>query len=181
VEARVLFNRVAFGDAFGGPVTVANFELLETGGGDPPVVTAVEMMDESGAFYRVWWDRTPTLQEWTTLRAIVFDSDGESILQDGDNGSQGEPDRIVFGVLPGDIDTSGRVQVLDLLRFRRRLQAECDELPFCPICGEPDAFFDMNRDGLVNPFDLLRWRQHWFGVGGVSQAWAQQQLNEDRP
>ncbi|MFQ5493741.1 MAG: hypothetical protein ACE5EX_00005, partial [Phycisphaerae bacterium] len=68
-SAKIRFTEPVFtcgGDGLG----VDNFVMTETGGGAPPNVTDVILLDSS--YVEVTWDRPITLQEWTTI--IVIDA-----------------------------------------------------------------------------------------------------------
>ncbi|MCH7527595.1 MAG: hypothetical protein IID39_09170, partial [Planctomycetes bacterium] len=65
----IAFSSEPFGDAAGGPVTIANVSVEETGKDTPPDVVNVT---KKGNKLTVVLDRIITLQEWTTLIFDVF-------------------------------------------------------------------------------------------------------------
>ncbi len=181
-SANILFNVPVFGTPAGGPVTPANFMMRECSGGPAPNVTNVMTIGGNPSHLRVIWSRPITLQEYTTLRANVWNASGIQILNLGDLGpGNSEPDRVDYGFLPDDIDQNGRVQPLDLLRMRQKLLGSCPPSPTCPDCGGEELYFDIDRGGTIQALDLLRWRQEWFGTGNATQPWAGIQLNCPQP
>ncbi len=104
---------------------------------------------------------------WTTVVADVEDMSGNRIDHLGDLGpNTDEPDRIDIGYLPGDVDQSGGVQALDLLRFRQALSGV-----FVPEVGSMLDYFDTDRNGTVQALDFLRFRQLLLGSGNATQVW----------
>ena len=87
-----------------------------------------------------------------------------------------EPDRVDVAFLPGDVDQSGLVQPLDLLRFRQIVFGT-----FSPPQGTSEDFIDTDRNGELEPLDLLRFRQLVQGTGSATQAWAGAMLDAPRP
>lgn len=159
----------------GGDLDAADFELLETGGGAAPAVTAVS--SENNPQIKVVFDRVITLREWTTIVAHVQDDCGNLILSDGDLGPGAfEQDRLDIAFLPGDIDQNSVVNPLDLLRFRQYLNGNYD-----PPQGNDQLYFDTDRANGINPLDLLRFRQLLLGTGDATQAWAGESMNTPQP
>lgn len=159
----------------GGPLGAASFEVRETGGGVPPNVSTVSSPDQR--IVTVTLDRIITLGEWTTIRALVRSVGGILITNLGDLGpGVAEPDRIDIAYLPDDVDGNGRVEPLDLLRFRQILGGS-----FVPHSGVAADYIDTDRNGMVTPVDLLRFRQLLVGAGMSTQPWAGIMLANPQP
>ncbi len=160
----------------GEDVGVDDFEITETGGGEPPVITAVGYVDGDRSLVKVEWDRPITLQEWTTIRADVSDEAGNRIENLGSLGEAYEPDRVDFAFLPADVDQSGVVSPLDLFTFRVlvRFPEQAPEL------GTLHDYLDNDRTGSINPLCLFRLRTLIYG-GNTTKVWAQEGLYADRP
>ncbi len=110
---------------------------------------------------------------WTTIVADVEDLAGNPIASSGDQGpGVNEPDRIDIGFLPCDIDQSGVVQALDLLRFRQMFNGV-----FQNPEGEDLDYIDMDRNGVIQALDLLRIRQELSGTGNATQSWSGQSMS----
>lgn len=158
----------------GGAVVPASFEVSHTGSGAAPTVMAVDSSGNPSIL--VMLDRPITLQEWTTIRALVQNASGQAIPNQGNLGGEDELDRVDVGFLPCDADNNGTVQPLDLLRFRQMLSGA-----FVPTTGVMEDYADMDRNGDANPLDLLRYRQLLIGTSPGTQAWAGQSMNHARP
>jgi len=171
----------------GGPVTVASFEVRETGpmSGSPPTVSSVAMLNPQ--LYRVVLSRIISFREWTTIRAKVQDACGDPIINLGDLGvkevSPGkfvgipEPDRIDVGRLPADVNQSGAVSPSDLVNLRQFLLADS----FHNACNDL-LYFDLNRNGMLrDPQDLIRFRQMISGTPPATQNWNGQMMNSPQP
>jgi hypothetical protein len=177
----VTMARIRFSEAVqsldGGGLSIDSFAVTETGGGDPPVITNVDVSQMPMVV--LTFDRPLTLREWTTIRAMVQDTapTPNEIEDNGNLGDADEDDRVDVGVLPGDTDQNGRIQPLDLLRMRQALSGSAAE----PDQGVLEDFFDIDRNGSIQALDLLRWRQLWAGTGSALQAWEGVQMNSDRP
>lgn len=170
------FNRDVFScDDELNDVDVFDFEITETGSGNPPVIESVEYVDDDRTLVRVNWDRPITLQEWTTVRAIVCDANGEAIQNLGDLGEEYEPDRVDFAFLPVDVDQSGKADPFDLFEFRRSVVTGD-----IPELGMRVDYLDNDRTGSITPLCLFRIRQLINGVN-TTKAWGAQELYHDRP
>ncbi len=161
----------------GGPLGIDSFEVTETGAGDPPSVVSVNV--EAMPLVVVTLDRPITLQEYTTIRAMVQDlADIPNVMVNA--GNQGpdvdESDRVDIGFLPTDVDQTGTVTPFDLLEFRRIVNGQID-----PDAGTVEDHVDMDRDGSVSPFDLLLIRQLLNGVSPATQSWKGVSMNNPRP
>lgn len=162
----------------GGPLTPDAFIVTETGGAAPPTV---DMVDASAMpLVVLTLSRPPTLQEWTTIQAVVQDqSDPPNVIVDGGDQGPGvnESDRIDIGFLPADINQTGNVNPLDLLTFKQFVNGVQT-----PPLGTLEDFIDINRDGVVNPLDLLSFKQLINGVSPPSTIeWALESMNNTRP
>lgn len=183
-EARIRFDRPVFkGD--GSDIDATSFELSECGQGEPPNVISAEYLDADHTVVRVRWDRPLKLQEWTTLRADVYNQVGVPILSLGDLGpGVSEPDRIDLGALPGDINQDGEVEPLDLIRYRQFIEDACSKNPkqTCPDCGGEHFYFDIDRnDDFPLPADFLRLRQIFLGAPPATREWILEHLNCSQP
>ncbi len=162
-------------DLGGIKLTAGAFTLIETGDATPPAITDVELVDDRTA--RLTLDRMITLQEWLTVSASVQDLFGNPISNLGDLGpAVDEPDRVDIGFLPADIDQSGLVNPLDLLRFKQLVNNIV-----APESGTTVDFIDVNRSGGVNPLDLLTFKQLINGVPPSTQPWSGTSMNNARP
>jgi hypothetical protein len=181
--ADILFTVPVFGTPAGGAVTPANFAMSEQClGATPPTITSVSPIAANLRHWRVEWDRPLTLQEYTTLRATVFNAIGIPIINVGNLGpGMSEPDRVDYGFLPADADNNETVQPLDLLRMRQKLSGTCPPAPTCPDCGGERLYFDIDRNGAIQALDLLRWRQLWFGTGPATQPWQAESMLCNQP
>ncbi len=178
-SVRILFNTAVFGDAAGGALTPANFTVTTTGG-TAPTVSGVTMLGPD--YVELSLAGLPPLQEWTTIVADVYNSDGVQIDHSAGNLGEdvAEVDRVDYGVLPCDTDNRGSVQALDFLRMRQLLSGTCSAA--CPDCGGRDEFyFDIDRNGNIQALDLLRFRQMFLGGGAALQVWQGATLNNDQP
>ncbi len=172
----IRFNVPVFGVPGGGPLTIANFSMAETGGAVAPIVTGVVMIGGDPTHYRVAWSRPTTLQEWTTIRATVFNIVGDPIINAGDLGpGMDEPDRVDFGFLPADTNQMNPVNPIDLFVFRQYLLGVTT-----PPKGLVRDYIDTDRSGVVSPLDLFRYRQLVNGVS-TTQVWAGQSMNNPQP
>lgn len=159
----------------GGGLTPASFVVTGTGS-EHPVVTGVDAA-KNPVIALSLSGRIP-LQEWTTIAAVVEDLSGNAIESAGNQGpGANEPDRVDVAFLPGDIDQSGVVNPLDLLRFKQLVNGLVS-----PDEGGVADFIDLDRSGTINPLDLLRFKQLINGVSPPStRAWAGESLNHPRP
>ncbi len=175
-QTTILFNKPVE-SVGGGALSPADFVVTETGGGTPPTVTAVD--DSQMPLVVLTFDRPITVQEYTTVQAVVQDTlDPPTVINNAGNQGPGvdEADRVDIGFLPADVDQDGQAGPFDLLRFRQIVNDQ-----FTPTQGVQADFVDMDRDAAVGPFDLLAFRQLVNGVTPSTQSWATQSLNNARP
>ncbi len=170
----VVFSQPVFGDTLGGPLRTTNFIVTQTGGGEAPEVIEVERT--SPKTVRLTLSKPLVPGEWTTIQSEVFSGFGTQILNQGNLGSENEPDRVDIASLPGDIDQNGIVQPLDLLRFRQGLNGT-----WTPEFGSLELYLDIDSNGEIQAVDLLRFRQLFQGSGNATQAWLGESLAEPRP
>ncbi len=168
-SALLRFDRPVF-KCDGSEVDTSSFTVMETGGGTPPSITSATYVGGDQAYVEVVWDRSITLQEWTTIIAVdICDADGTPIKSNGDLGPGViEPDRVDYGFLPADVDQSGCVTPFDLLKFRQFVNDVVT-----PNCPKID-FVDFNRNNAIDPFDLLMFRQ-------LATRWAGECINNPQP
>ncbi len=159
----------------GGDLTPDSFQVTGTGAGHPNVI-AVDDTDDP--VIELTLSSPIPLLEWTTVVAVVEDLSGNAIAGFGDLGpGVNEADRVDIAFLPGDIDQSGAVDPLDLLRFKQLVNGIST-----PDQGGLTDFIDVDRSGSVNPLDLLRFKQSINGVSPPStQTWAGASLNNAQP
>jgi len=160
----------------GGEVKPAEFIVGETGGGVPPMVMAVSTSDN--VEFKLELDRPITLEEWTTIQAVVVDACGNLIVNQGDLGpGNPEPDRVDYGFLPGDIDQNGETVPLDLIRFRQFIATGVN-----PNDCAAYLYYDIDRDGAFPlPLDLIRYRQILAGAPPATKAWLAESMNAMQP
>ncbi len=172
----VVFSEPVFAPG-GAPVGPADFVVTETGAaGTPNPVAAVTQVNP--ITYDLDLTRIITLQEWTTVRAVVEDGTGNPISNMGDLGpGTPEPDRIDLAFLPCDIDQDGLVEPQDLIRLRQFLTAGL----YHNACAD-DLYFDIDRDAIMpEPQDLLRFRQMIAGTPPATRSWSLQTMNHPQP
>ncbi len=152
-------------DAEGGGLTDGSFAVVSSG----PNTPSVETVDDSqNPLVKLTLSSTIQPGQWTTILIDVVDIAGNPILNLGDLGADNnEPDRIDIGFLPCDVDQSGTVQALDLLRFRQMSNGVFEN----PL-GVDEDYIDIDRNGSNQPLDLLRFRQLFLGSGNATQAWS---------
>ncbi len=169
----IRFNGPAFGSPQGFDLTTFNFFVEQSDGNPAPDVTGLTDLDGDRTYFQVDFDRPFSTQVWTTIRVVAFDSAGNQIA---DNGNQGpgvdEVDRVDIGFLPCDVDQNGQCSPLDLFRFRVLVNNTMMQ----PDQGTREDFLDMNRDGLIFPTDLFRFRQLVNGVPPATQSWSLQSI-----
>jgi hypothetical protein len=175
-EVAILFSE-AVEDVGGGGLTADGFIITETGGGDPPGIVSVN--GDSMPLVVLTLDRPITLQEYTTIQAVVQDmADPPNVIVD--SGNQGpevdETDRVDIAFLPGDVQQSGDTTPFDLLAFRQIVNDVVD-----PTQGIDEDYVDTNRDGDITPFDLLMFRQLVNGTPPATRPWSGESLNNPRP
>ncbi len=129
------------------------------------------------------------LQEWTTIIADVKDAADNPIRTpiyehctccDPGSPTPDRPDRVVMGYLPADVDQSRKVNPLDLLEWKRYVNALVDPPQgvvadyantdrFCP--GQTN-----HDDPCINPLDLLRFKQLINGISPATRSWTNETL-----
>ncbi|MCH7526917.1 MAG: hypothetical protein IID39_05730 [Planctomycetes bacterium] len=174
----VVFSGEPFGDAVGGPVTLANVSVEVTGGAVPNITGVVK----NGDTLTVQLDRILTPQEWTTLVFDLYDSDGVRIIDNGNEGEGAdEAARLDVGFMPGDVNNNGATQPQDLSRWIRSWN---DGNPIFPVDvsnGHPDDYLDISRGDGTQPQDLSRVIQLLSGTGDATQVWNGLGMNSARP
>lgn len=147
-----------------GALTTISFSIT----GDGPGVPSIIDIDASeNPTVELFLSGPIPVGGWVTIVADVEDSSGNPIPNFGNQGpGVNEPDRVDIGFLSADIDQSGAVEVLDLLRFRG-IVAGTFENPE----GEDIDYVDTDRNGAIEPLDLLRYRQLLLGVAGSTRVW----------
>ena len=123
-------------------------------------------------------DRIITLQEWTTIQAVVVNANGIAIVDVGDLGpGVDETDRHDVAYLPVDVNQSGDNSPFDLLTFRQYVNGQ-----IVPSCGILLDYVDIDRNNVFTPFDLLHLRQLINGNSPpATRVWAAESLNNPRP
>lgn len=161
----------------GSALTADAFSIRETGAGSPPAITGIETKDNR--IVTVLLAGPITLQEWTTIEAAVRSScNGTPINNLGDLGEGFfEEDRIDIGFLPGDLNQTNGVQILDFLNFRQMLISGAFSNPL----GVDEDYGDTDRNGEIQVFDLLRFRQIFLGTPPATQVWLGESMNFDQP
>ena len=173
-ELEILFSAPVFSIG-GAPLGPSDFVVTETGVAGPPTVMAVDATNNP--LVVVTLSRVLTLQEWTTVRAVVENTAGLAIDNQGDLGpATNEPDRVDVGFLPTDTNNDSMTSPFDLLRFRQIVNNVV-----VPDCGTDEDFIDSDRSGAFSPFDLLRFRQGFNGVSPATRAWGGESMNNLRP
>lgn len=168
----------------GGTLDPDDFEVVESGPEPGPEIVSVDARNNPAV--ELVFSRGITPRAWTTIIAHVENGCADAILSEGNLGSADEPDRLDIAFLPGDIDQSGMVTPIDLLRMRQYIAQELDG-GICSACphhvngGLAGDYFDTDRDRDVDPVDLLRYRQLLAGTGGATRVWGGATLLEPRP
>jgi hypothetical protein len=174
----VVFNVEPFGDGVGGPVTPANVTVEQTGGAAPNVSSVVK----NGATVTVELDRNITLQEWTTLVFGVWSADGVQIV---DNGNEGEGvdevARLDVAFVPGDVNSSGTNQPVDLNRWLTAWNSGDPIFPSDVENGHPDDYLDISRTGGAQPQDLNLLIRSMKGQAPFIRNWRNVGVNSPRP
>jgi hypothetical protein len=155
---------------------IYSFSVKQTGVQPPPAVNAVLTFNPTT--YVVELDREISLQEWTTIQALVEDESGNPIAGLGDLGpGMDEPDRLDIGFLPCDVNQDGMVSPQDLINLRQfaangGYHNDCDDL----------LYFDVDRDGVMpDSRDLQHFRLMLEGVPPATKPWALERMHADRP
>lgn len=168
----IVFNTEPFGDAAGGPITLANVSIEETGPGPAPGAVSIV---KSGDTITVQLDRIITLQEWTTLVVDVYNANGARIVDNGNEGEEmDEPARLDVGFLVADVNNDGAVQPLDLARWIHAWKQGIIHPPDVEK-GHPNDYLDISRSGGPQPQDLTRLIQL------LKDRWMGEQMNNLRP
>ncbi len=157
------------GSGSDGALTIAAFSVVSGGPNLPSIVS----IDASGnPVIDVILSGPLPAGYWTTMIADVEDGSGNRIESLGDLGPGGdEPDRIDLGFLPGDLDQTGVVDPFDLLALRR-IAAGLET----PSRGPDVDYADTNRNGGIEPLDVLLFRQLVRGNGNATRPWADERL-----
>lgn len=159
----------------GGPWDVTSF-MVHTTGGRAPTIVEVDSSANPLVVIRFDPDTPPPLQEWTTVVAQVEDLTGDPMVAGANMGpGVGEPDRVDFAFLPGNVDGNGQVQPVDLIRFRQLYAGAV------PAMGVVADYVDMNRGGTVAPTDLIRMRQLLAGTAPATRVWLVVSMNHSQP
>ncbi len=162
-ELTILFSEMVQ-KVGGGSLDGGDFEVVTSGDSE---ISVASVDDAQNPVVVVTLESPVPAGEWLTLIAHVEDLAGNAIVTSGDLGEDtDEPDRIDLAGLPCDVDQSGTVQAIDLLRFRQMFAGT-----LIPDIGEIEDFIDMDRNGAIQALDLLRFRQLWFGSGTSTQPW----------
>ncbi len=80
------------------------------------------------------------------------------------------------GFIRGDVNQNGRVNPLDLTRFRQII----NEL-YTPPMGDIGDYIDTNRNGIITAIDVTRYRQMINGIPPSTRAWLFETANHARP
>ena len=180
VELTIEFSEPVF-SVGGGEVGPGDFEVTETGGGSPPVVIRVVDVFDDDTVFTLGLSRSITVQEWTTVRAIVQNVIGVAIQNDGNLGPGAlEPDRVDVGFFPGDINQTGYTSPVDYARGVQKLLGICTGNN-CPECSGELAGYDIDRRNFFSPIDMIRWRQLFVGVGSSTRPWDGKSMNSTQP
>lgn len=150
------------------------FSLVSTGGAVPNVFSVFTVANPR---ILVLFDGNLTPGSWYTLIAEVEDTSSNVIDSVGNQGPGiDEPDRVDIAMLPADVDQSGFVSPVDLLRMRQYLLGVLE-----PPQGIVEDYADIDRNGFLEPLDLLRFRQLVTGAGFATQSWVGETLDATRP
>lgn len=180
VELTIEFHQPVF-SVGGGAVGPADFEVTETGGGNPPDVISVVDVFGDDTVFTLGLSRSITIQEWTTVRAIVQDESGVGIRNVGNRGPGAlEPDSVDIGFLPGDINQSGNSSPVDIIRAKQKILGTCSGSG-CPECSGLLSGYDIDRRGSFSPLDLIRLKQLFLDAGNSTRIWNGQRMNNPQP
>jgi hypothetical protein len=155
-EVRIFFDEFVRNQG-GGSLDASAFAVSVSGGSAPEVV-GVETKGNPEVY--VTLGSPIPAGERMTLTVAVEDMEGNATEH-----------ALVYASLPCDVDGSGRVQALDLLRFRQIFFGT-----FEPAEGTDEMAIDMDRSGVIQSVDLLRFRQLYAGTGNATQAWSGAEL-----
>lgn len=162
-----------------------DFMVSQTGDGIPPGIVSAEYASvgssgEDRSTIEVTLSRPITPREWTTIRAVVYDSCGVVIENLGDLGPGiTEPDRIDIGFLPGDVNQNGCVSPLDLLAFK--LAINVGTLPANGCSDDLMDYVDCDRSGVVNPLDLICYKRLINGISPATRSWSGVCMSHPQP
>lgn len=146
-------------NADGSPLSAGAFAIEDTAGSPPSIVG---INSDDGQTVVIELSGPISLQAWTTLSVSARSQCGSEMLTAS----------IDIGYLPGDIDQSGTVNPLDLLKFKQYVNNVST-----PPVGTLVDFIDIDRSGTVTPLDLLSFKQLINGVmPPATQVWANQSL-----
>jgi hypothetical protein len=160
----------------GGALDASSFEVRVTGEGKPPSVAQVDASQNPRVV--LTFGVPIPLQEWTTVIARVENLQGTPIYDAGDLGpGVGEPDRVDIAFLPGDIDQDGVVtEREDRLAWQHLLAGIA-----LPSRGLKADSLDTDRNGRIQPVDLLRFRRVRAGVPPATRRWLGTSLHHPQP
>ena len=149
-------------DQLGDPLTADNFEVIDTAG-TPPGVLSVTALNIRDTAFEILFTDPIALGEWTTVVADVYGPTRLPIEDDGSN-------QIVFGFLPGDVNGNGVSTANDILDLIDAIN---------PGNGRnlPALQTDVNRSGETNGQDILRLIDLLNGVN-TTRAWIAASLPE---
>lgn len=179
VELTIEFSEAVFSMG-GGEVGPGDFEVTETGSANPPTVINVEDVLGDDTVFTLGLSRSITVQEWTTIRALVQNVGGLAIENNGNMGpGVAEPDRVDIGFLPGDINQGGSTSPFDLIRAKQKILGTCGNN--CPECSGIPAGYDVNRNGNFSTIDLVFLKQIFLNSGNTTQSWNGKFMNNTQP
>ncbi len=171
VEFAITFNEPVRDRGAGpdGSLTASSFSLWSTSDTAPQI----SFIDASAnPSIRVRLTSPIPVGAWTTIVANVEDLSGNPVETAGDLGpTADEPDRIDVGFLPGDVDQDGKTGPFDVLRFRTIINAP-ENIDSGAGGFTGTNFADMNRNGIIEPNDVLTLRQLIRGVMPATRSWA---------
>ncbi len=148
----------------GDQLTGASFSI---GGPGPSYPTIVGVDASDNPVIDVHLSGPIPVGYWTTVVADVEDQAGNRIESFGDLGpGVDEPDRVDVGFLPGDVNNNGVTEPVDLTR-QRGILAGAFHHPF----GDDLDYADMDRNGTLEPADLVALRQMFFHAGNSTRVW----------
>ena len=109
------------------------------------------------------------------VRPLKDEHTWEALVRPGRKMRAGEV--VVFGEGELEAEVIARGDYgLRTLRFRQAVQGNWQ-----PPCGILEDYIDTDRNGVILPFDLLRFRQLIQGTGNATRPWAGESMNNARP
>jgi len=136
----ITFNCRPVDPLTGGAPTQDNFWIKSTSSAGP-VVLYVAPVGQSDTTFRVLLSGPIPSGEWTTLYTNVVGPTGVPLSEDADS--------VRLGLLPGDVDGSGRSSAADVLYMIDMLNGHVGNLNDLPSC-------DVDRSGACGAPDILR-------------------------